>query len=133
MSAVLVSVLALTAAPGHSAGNDDASKDPGRAMAVSVGCDLSRNDVAMNVKTLDRYQTSDGKPQGEATLEAAVLQISDSLKDDGTPFSSDELKAAAAPANSAENPIEVQLPGVSISVQRLGDGSFVATGIVSCA
>jgi hypothetical protein len=106
--------------------------DVGREMALSAGCDMSQNEVPMNVGIYD-YVREPGGSLGVATVEEAVLGMREALARDGSPFSREELEAAVAAADHDTNPIEVRLPGASISVERTPEGKYLVGGTVQCA
>ena len=136
LSVGLLLAFGAIATPGLSAESNDQPQDPGREMAESAGCDLSKNDVAMNVGTFDSYRSTDGTPLGYSTLEEAVLAMSASLKEGGAAsFSTEDLKAAAAAATAVTDsaPIQVKLPGALISILRWEDGTYSVSEIVICA
>ena len=102
-------------------------KDPGREMALAAGCDLTQEEVAMSVTQFENWTG-----ERPATLEEAVLGVAEFLADDGAVFSTADLEAAADAATGT-NPYEVKLPGVSIGVQRMPDGSYAVTDVLQCA
>jgi hypothetical protein len=128
-------LLALAAvAPGLTQEAGDEPKSPGYEMASRAGCDLSQNDVPMNVTTFDRYfDPATGAPLGDATLEEAVVGLSKFLAEDGAVFSDEELREAAREAKADAGTIQVRLAGVSIEVQQWNDSSYVVTEVIQCA
>lgn len=102
--------------------------DTGREMALSAGCDMSQNEVPMEVGEIDYVAGA-----GVATLEEAVLGMRQFLARDGTPFSMEELEAAVAAADLDTDPIEVRLPGATLSVDRTGEGKYLVVETVQCA
>lgn len=108
----------------------DEPKDPGKELALSAGCDLSTDDVAMSVGEFDYL-----KGAGADSLEDAVLEFSGYLSDSGLEFSSQSLQAAANKAESTmkSDVATVQLPGVVFDVTRNDDGKYVVSQVVQCA
>lgn len=105
--------------------------DPGRDMAESAGCDMSENEVAMEVAELD-YALGHGLP----TVEAAVLSAGPYLAKRGVDVPDDVLARAASDAETSARtqgtPVEVRLPGASLVVGPNGD-AFVFSQVVTCA
>ena len=119
----------------NSSGESDATTDTGdtgRALAEAAGCDLSQNDVAMNVGEFD-YAVTQGEPIGVASVEDAVLSVAKSLAGDGLAVAESDLVSAASAASKDSNPIQIQVPGALISVQQWWDGTYSVTGVVLCA
>lgn len=123
--AIAIVAPVLTRKSGERPKND--TGDTGREMALSAGCDMSQNEVPMNVGTLD-YTRGFGYP----TVEEAVMGFSGYLKQNGLTVSRDDLKEAAAAATKDTIPIEVRLPGASLHVVDNG-GGYVVGEVVLCA
>jgi hypothetical protein len=107
--------------------------DSGLAQAQAAGCDLSKDEVAMNVSTVDAYATP-GKPIGAPTLEDAVLDGGKLLAQDGYVVSDSDLKAAAAAAStdSDQTVFLVELKGASLTVERWADDTYSVVKAVQC-
>jgi hypothetical protein len=105
------------------------SGDTGRDMALAAGCDMSQNEVAMEESIYDYIRGA-----GVATVEEAVLGMRQNLARDGTPlFSTEELEAAVAAADLESDPIEVRLPGATLTIDRTGEGKYLVVETVQCA
>jgi hypothetical protein len=102
--------------------------DPGREMALLAGCDMSQAEVSMEVGEYDYVRGA-----GVATVEEAVLGMRPGLARDGTPFSTEELKAAVAAADLDTDPIEVRLPGATLTIDRTSEGKYLVVETVQCA
>jgi len=109
------------------------SLDSGQEMAVAAGCDLSTNDVAMNVSEVLNFAEPGGSPRGVLTVLEALVVASDQWAREGYAYSTGELEAAAAAASTKTDPIVVRLPGMLIDVTRWSNGTYAVTGYVQCA
>ena len=74
----LVAIAVAQTLSGEPGGQRQDSGDTGREMALAAGCDMSRNEVPMNVGVLD-YVAGSGYP----TLEEAVVGFSGYLNQNG--------------------------------------------------
>lgn len=117
--------------PGLTQEAPPSESDPGRDMAESAGCDMSKSEVAMEVAELD-YMLGYGSP----TIEEAVLSAGPYLAKRGVDVPDDVLARAASDAETSAKaqgtPIEVRLPGASLVVSPNGD-AFVFSEVVTCA
>ena len=102
--------------------------DPGREMALSAGCDMSQAEVPMEVSEIDYMAGA-----GALSLEEAVVGMRQFLASNGTAISREELEAAAAAADLDTDPIEVRLPGATLTVDRTGEGKYLVVETVQCA
>lgn len=118
------------AAPGLTQDVTPQPQDPGGELAAAAGCDLSRDDVPMDVAVLD-YTAVPGSPLGAPTVEEAVMSLSKGLAEDGAAYSEADLRAAAAAVVDGDR-IEASLPGLVVYIQRWSDGSYLVTGWVRC-
>ena len=117
--------------PGLTQVSPKTESDPGREMAASAGCDMSENEVAMEVSELDY-----GLGYGSPTVEAAVLSAGRYLAERGVDVPDEILTRAASDAETSSRvngtPVEVRLPGASLTVSSNGD-AFVFSEVVTCA
>jgi hypothetical protein len=119
--------------PGLTQEEPEDSEDPGRDMALAAGCDMSKNEVAMEVASLDYLRDS-----GSATVEEAVLGMRGYLEQNGLSVSEEELQKAAeaaqvrASAQGNAGAVEARLPGASLLVVPNGD-AFVVGEVIICA
>ncbi len=100
-------------------------------MADAAGCDVNRDTVPMIVSQYD-YMRGDGA----ASVESALLSVSDELARDGANFPRETLSSAAeAPAamSSQMSVIEIKLPGAVVYVQQTNEGKYLVTQSVICA
>jgi len=104
------------------------AQDTGRDMALSAGCDMSQNEVPMEVSEIDYVLGA-----GAASLEEAVVGMRQFLASGGTPISREELQAAVAAADLDTDPIEVRLPGATLTIDRMGEGKYLVVETVQCA
>jgi hypothetical protein len=112
----------------------EGSENPGRQLAVGAGCDLTQKEVPMAVSAYDPFvEPGAESAPGAETVEDAVLQVAGDLAADGAVYSREALVEAARQADVNTSPILVRLPGASIDVLRMPNGTYLVTGLVQCA
>ena len=123
----LVAIAVAQTLSGEPGGQRQDTGDTGREMALAAGCDMSGNEVPMNVGEID-YVAGFGYP----SVEEAVIGFSGYLRQNGFSVSQDDLREAAAAATTGTIPIEVRLDGASLHIMDTPDGYLVGE-VVLCA